>query len=427
MIINKIIRKLVCVLWATGFMGVISITLFAQTSPAINQGVTSTTNPSATDILRASMKALSNLSAVEYEIELDEDRILFSYKMTKVRAKTKITAANSPLRAVAKLQGEDGGIYEMMTVNNNFMQSSVAGEIAESDLSRGFKPLVAYGDFNNTWQLLLDPEFFAKIIEGGRVLYAGQENIGNDMCDVIVHVTSNPQANIIATNYYWISTKTKLPRARQLLLMNKRGASLQTRRVITITNQNPPITPATFTYKPTEKDSVIPPSAKTDEQNTVKETVDSDDRELTEWKGKQLPLLIGEDVSLKKINFGEVINKPTLITFWATWCSPCLKEMPFFQKLVDKYKGKFQVLAVATMELNRPATIDFINKHPEYKFTFLLDPDGEKESSLIKTALNITALPTNLLVDSNGKIVSAWRGERKEAEWTELIDKLVAR
>jgi hypothetical protein len=87
----------------------------------------------------------------------------------------------------------------------------------------------------------------------------------------------------------------------------------------------------------------------------------------------------------------------------------------------------YTVLAVATMELDRPGSIAFVKKHPEYKFTFLFDPYGPDEASLIKKAIGITALPTNLLVDANGKIVSAYRGERKEAEWTEMIDKLVAK
>ena len=101
--------------------------------------------------------------------------------------------------------------------------------------------------------------------------------------------------------------------------------------------------------------------------------------------------------------------------------------MPFFQKLADKYKGKFQVLAVATNEANA-ASIGFIKKHPEYKFTFLLDPDAERNISVMKQALGDNdALPINLLVDLSGKIISAWLGERKESEWTELVDKLVGK
>jgi peroxiredoxin len=240
---------------------------------------------------------------------------------------------------------------------------------------------------------------------------------------VVIHVTSNQKQESLSTNYYWISTTTKLPRARQTLSMNKRGKSLLPQSIITITNQNPQLTPATFAYKPTEKDSVAPP-----ESNDDGKTGGSADRELTNLIGKQLPALTVDNTSFQKVKLVDIINKPTLITLWATWCMPCLKEMTFFQKLVDKHQGKFQVVAVSTSEQNTSAAVGFIKKHPEYKFTFLLDPDAEREISVMKKALGgIDGLPTNLLVDAKGKIVSAWLGERKESEWEELVDKLVTK
>lgn len=374
----------------------------------------------AADILREMIKAVSSLSSVEYEVEVNEERPLFTSKMTKVLARTKITAANSPLRAVAKLQGANDATYEMFTLNGDIMQYSATGKIGENDLSKSFTPLTAYLDFSTTSRLLLDREFFAKIIEEGRIIYGGQQIIGDDLCDVVIHILSNSQRESITTNYYWISTTTKLPRTRQSLSMTKRGKTLLPQSIITITKQNPAITPATFAYKPTEKDSVAPPESKEDKKPVI------GDRELTELNGKPLPALTVNDISFQKVKLPDIINKPTLITLWATWCGPCLKEMPFFQKLVDKHKGKFQVLAVTTSEQNISTAVEFIKKHPEYKFTFLLDPDAEREISVMKKALGgIEGLPINLLVDGGGKIVSAFLGERKETEWTELVDKLV--
>jgi hypothetical protein len=109
------------------------------------------TSKDAAGVLRETIKAISNLSAVEYEVETSEERTLFAYKGAKVRAKTKILAAASPSRAVARLQAEYGATYEMFTLNNKIMQHSVAGKIGESHITKGVKPLVALGDFNNTW------------------------------------------------------------------------------------------------------------------------------------------------------------------------------------------------------------------------------------------------------------------------------------
>ncbi len=238
----------------------------------------------AADILRGMITAVGNLSAVEYEVEVNEERPLFSYKMKKVLANTKIIAANSPLRAVAKLQGAGDATYEMFALNGDIMQYSAAGKIGDNDLSKSFTPLTAYLDLSATWRLLLDREFFAKIVGEGRIIYGGQQIVGDDLCDVVIHVLSNSQRETITTNYYWISTTTKLPRARQTLTMNKRGKSLLPQLIITITKQNPAITPATFAYKPTEKDSVAPPESKEDKKTG------SGDRELTELNGKPLPI-----------------------------------------------------------------------------------------------------------------------------------------
>lgn len=373
-------------------------------------------------ILRETMKAIGNLSAVEYEVQVNEERPLLSYQGMNVQAKsTIIAAAGAKPQAVVRLQSLNGATYEMFTLNDKIMPYSVAGKAGVNDLSKAFKPLISQGDLNLTRQLLLDQTFYAKIIEAGRILYGGQEKIGDDLCDIIVQVSSNARG--VYTDYYWISAQTKLPRARQTVLLTSRGSTLQPRRIITIIKENPPTTPDTFAYVPTDRDSVAPPvpAAKTDESNA------GGNRELTEWNSKPLPTLTADDISLKKTNFADLIDKPTLITFWATWCGPCVKEMPFFQKMVEKYQGKFQVLAVAVMDQSRPATVDFISKHPEYKFTFLLDPYWEQQNSPIRTTLGINALPTNILVDGSGKIVSAWRGERKESEWMELIDKLVTK
>ncbi len=274
-------------------LGVLSLFVIAAASNAVAQ--VKEINKNAADVLREMIKAVSSLSSVEYEVEVNEERPLFSYKMTKVLARTKITAAVSPLRAVAKLQGANDATYEMFALNGDIMQYSAAVKIGENDLSKSFTPLTAYLDFSATSRLLLDREFFAKIVAEGRIIYGGQQIIGDDLCDVVIHILSNSQRESITTNYYWISTKTNLPRARQSLSMTKRGKTLLPQSIITITKQNPAITPATFAYKPTEKDSVAPPESKED-----KKTV-SGDSELTELNGKPLPALTVNDISFQKV------------------------------------------------------------------------------------------------------------------------------
>ncbi len=132
--------------------------------------------------------------------------------------------------------------------------------------------------------------------------------------------------------------------------------------------------------------------------------------------GKPLPdvTLLDFEKNLP-IKLSEFKGKLTIITFWATWCGPCIKEMPAFSKLVEDYQGKLQVLAIATGD-ERADTLAFKNKHPDYKVTWLLDPDWEKDSSNLAKSFGIIGLPTNLFIDANGKVVDYWRGlENTEA------------
>jgi thiol-disulfide isomerase/thioredoxin len=119
-------------------------------------------------------------------------------------------------------------------------------------------------------------------------------------------------------------------------------------------------------------------------------------------------------------------GKLTIITFWATWCGPCIKEMPAFSKLVEDSQGKLQVIAIATGD-DRVDTLAFKNKHPDYKVTWLLDPDWEKDESSLAKSFGIIGLPTNLFIDADGKVVDYWRGLENTEALVKKVQELMAK
>lgn len=104
----------------------------------------------------------------------------------------------------------------------------------------------------------------------------------------------------------------------------------------------------------------------------------------------EVKLLTGETVKLSDYR-----GKVVLLNFWATWCSPCRREMPDFQKLHDELGEDFVLLAVDKGESEENVQ-KFIT---ENEYTFPVGVDSEDE---IKYP--IQAFPTTFLIDKEGRI-----------------------
>ena len=119
----------------------------------------------------------------------------------------------------------------------------------------------------------------------------------------------------------------------------------------------------------------------------------------------------------KKIKLGNYLsNGPVLINFWATWCAPCIKEMPYLDQFEKKYKDKgFSVLAVSVDNQKSLSQVRSFIKTKKFSFEIFLDPNMQ-----IFKKLNGNLMPTNVLVDKSGKVV--WRhygylpGDEKKME-----------
>ncbi len=100
-------------------------------------------------------------------------------------------------------------------------------------------------------------------------------------------------------------------------------------------------------------------------------------------------------------------GKVVLVNFWATWCPPCIREMPSMQILYDKYKKQgFEIVAVSVDQ----GSSDLVRKFAEklnLEFPIVLDPENT-----VKTEYRVRALPTNYLIDRAGRVVAWGMGAR---------------
>ena len=85
-------------------------------------------------------------------------------------------------------------------------------------------------------------------------------------------------------------------------------------------------------------------------------------------------------------------SKVRLISFWATWCMPCVKEFSAFQKMKEKYPEALEIIAVSDENPNK--IIEFVAKN-KYDFNFLI-------SSKDFDSIGISARPVNVIIDRRG-------------------------
>jgi len=145
---------------------------------------------------------------------------------------------------------------------------------------------------------------------------------------------------------------------------------------------------------------------------------------LYAYHGKpESPRLQLTDLHGKQHDIRDYKGKVVLINFWASWCGPCVVEMPSLNRLVKKMKGKDFVLLTVDIQ-ESPDRIEkfFVELELEPDFPVLMDTDGQ-----VSRDWKVYAYPSNYLLDTSGKIRYGYRGalEWDSEEVVEVIESLL--
>ena len=120
--------------------------------------------------------------------------------------------------------------------------------------------------------------------------------------------------------------------------------------------------------------------------------------------------LDGKDVDLKTLTSE---GKITVISFWATWCAPCKKELDNINLIIDDWREKYnvEVVAISIDDSRNAMKVKPYVQGKKWDFTVLLDVNQDT-----KRALNYPNVPYTLLVDQKGNIVYKHLGYEDGAE-----------
>lgn len=124
------------------------------------------------------------------------------------------------------------------------------------------------------------------------------------------------------------------------------------------------------------------------------------DRMLAEYKGDPTPPPLRlHTVQNKVLDLAELKGKVVLVNFWATWCPPCVHEMPSMQRLTVTFANKpFTILGVNMAE-DADTITNFVEQRVKVTFPIVLDKDGKALK-----AWRVFAFPTSYVVDKKGRI-----------------------
>ena len=118
---------------------------------------------------------------------------------------------------------------------------------------------------------------------------------------------------------------------------------------------------------------------------------------------KSLPNVEVKTLQGKTFNIQNLDNdgKPMVISFWATWCKPCKKELNAIAEVYEDWQDEtgVKLIAISIDDRNKHKVAPDVNAEG-WEYEVYLDPNSD-----LKRAMNVGAIPHTFLINGNGKIV----------------------
>lgn len=133
----------------------------------------------------------------------------------------------------------------------------------------------------------------------------------------------------------------------------------------------------------------------------------SDSTKSVEEEALKAPDFTALDSEGNEVKLSELVGKPMVLNFWASWCPPCKAEMPEFNKVYEEMGEDVTFLMVDMVDGQRE-TMEKGKKHIEKNgFTFPVYYDTKQEAAYI---YGVSSIPTTYFIDKEGNVVTGVQG-----------------
>ncbi|WP_370298002.1 TlpA family protein disulfide reductase [Qipengyuania mesophila] len=122
--------------------------------------------------------------------------------------------------------------------------------------------------------------------------------------------------------------------------------------------------------------------------------------------GAPMPAANVADPDGRVLNLGSLRGTPVLLNLWATWCAPCVKEMPLLDALAGEYDGRLRVVTVSQDMQGAEKVEPFFAQGGFARLEPWMDPENN-----LGFAIGGGVMPTTVLYDGDGKEVWRVQGE----------------
>lgn len=159
------------------------------------------------------------------------------------------------------------------------------------------------------------------------------------------------------------------------------------------------------------------------ESNIYSAQINDNNKEIDSVKKQKAKDFTVYDEDSNEVNLSDYIGRPVVVNFWASWCPPCKREMPFFNEMAQKYdESDVAFLMISLTDGNRE-TVDTAKKFIKdnnFDMDILFDKDGD---AAYKN--NILYIPRTLFIDKDGYVVEDYSGEITKEKLDSQIQSLL--